>query len=97
MGKFELEQSIVDIFKDTDTKTEAKAVKSLLSTGKAQKGTDLKKTAEKKAEQKETRTRRVQLVLAPSLYAKLKTAAHKQETSINDYIHSLLEENIKEK
>lgn len=93
MGKFKLDESLVDIFKDTGTKTEAKAAKSHLSTGKEQKGTAPKKTAE----QKETRTRRVQLVLAPSLYAKLKTAAHKQETSINDYIHSLLEENIKEK
>lgn len=39
----------------------------------------------------EKKTRRLQLVLQPSLYAKVKARAEAEETSVNDYIHSVLE------
>lgn len=39
----------------------------------------------------EVKSRRVQLLMQPSLYAKLKEKAAKQGRSVNDLIHSLLE------
>ncbi len=39
----------------------------------------------------EKRTRRLQLVLQPSLYAAVKSEADKAGISVNDYIHSVLE------
>lgn len=44
----------------------------------------------------ETKTRRVQLVMKPSLYEKVKKAAHAEDLSFNDYVHRILEEAIKE-
>lgn len=40
----------------------------------------------------EKKTRRLQLVLQPSLYERVKAAAERNGSSVNDYIHSLLEE-----
>lgn len=40
----------------------------------------------------ETKTKRVQLVMQPSLYEKAKAAASKQGLSFNSYIHTVLEE-----
>lgn len=42
----------------------------------------------------ETRSQRVQLLMQPSLYQKLKKAAKKQKRSANDLIHTILEEYI---
>lgn len=39
----------------------------------------------------ETKTRRLQLVLQPSLYTKVKAQAQKQNLSVNEYVHSILE------
>lgn len=44
----------------------------------------------------ETKSRRVQLVLQPSLYDKVKAKAQKSKISINEYIHQLLEADTKE-
>lgn len=40
----------------------------------------------------EKKTRRLQLVLQPSLYEKVKARAEENGTSVNDYIHSILED-----
>lgn len=40
----------------------------------------------------ETRSKRVQLLMQPSLYKKLSKAAKKQKRSVNDLIHTILEE-----
>lgn len=40
----------------------------------------------------EKKTRRLQLVLQPSLYEKVKARATENGASVNDYIHSILEE-----
>lgn len=45
----------------------------------------------------EKRTRRVQLVLQPSVYDKIKATAQAENKSLNDYIHLLLEEDITRK
>lgn len=45
----------------------------------------------------EKRTRRVQLVLQPSVYDKIKATAQAENKSLNDYIHFLLEEDIARK
>ena len=42
----------------------------------------------------ETKSRRVQLMFQPSLYNKIKTLATEQGKSINDTIHSILDEHI---
>ena len=42
-------------------------------------------------EQAELKTKRVQLVFKPSLYEKLKAVAKANNTSVNDYVHQLLE------
>ena len=44
----------------------------------------------------ETKSKRVQLVLQPSLYAKVKAAADKEKVSFNEYCHRLLEEATRE-
>jgi len=46
-------------------------------------------------EPKENKTRRVQLVLRPSLYERLKEEAAAADLSVNDYIHQLLESALK--
>ena len=38
----------------------------------------------------ETRSRRLQLVLQPSLYEKIRDRAANEEVSINEYIHRIL-------
>lgn len=38
----------------------------------------------------EKKTKRVQLIMQPSLYAKLKREADEENTSFNNYIHDLL-------
>ena len=40
----------------------------------------------------EKKTRRLQLVLQPSLYDKVKARAEQSGTSVNEYIHSILED-----
>lgn len=42
-------------------------------------------------EQQELKTKRVQFVFKPSLYEKLKAVAKENNTSVNDYVHQLLE------
>lgn len=42
----------------------------------------------------ETKSRRLQLLLQPSLYNKIKALADKQSKSINEIIHSILDEHI---
>lgn len=44
----------------------------------------------------EKRTHRLQVVLQPSLYKKVKAAAKAKKVSVNDYIHRLLEQAVKE-
>ena len=39
----------------------------------------------------ETRSKRVQLLMQPSLYKKLKARAKREKRSVNDLIHSILE------
>ena len=43
----------------------------------------------------ETKSRRVQLVMQPSLYNKIKQAASKQDISVNEFIHKTLEDALK--
>jgi len=43
----------------------------------------------------EKKTRRLQLVLQPSLYEKVKARAEQSGTSVNEYIHTLLEDATK--
>ena len=43
----------------------------------------------------ETKKRRLQLVLKPSLYEKVKSGASKQGLSVNEYVHRILEEATK--
>lgn len=45
----------------------------------------------------ETKSRRVQLLLQPSLYEKIKKKAAAHNNSINEYIHSLLENTLNAK
>ncbi len=42
----------------------------------------------------ETKSRRLQLLLQPSLYNKIKAQADEQSKSINEIIHSILDEHI---
>lgn len=44
----------------------------------------------------ETKTKRVQLVMQPSLYEKAKAAADDKGLSFNSYVHQVLEEALKE-
>lgn len=44
---------------------------------------------------KERKTRRLQLIVQPSLYEKIKEQADAVGNSVNDYIHSILEEAVK--
>lgn len=40
----------------------------------------------------EKKSRRLQLLIQPSLYSKVKARAEKEGRSVNDFIHSILEE-----
>ena len=40
----------------------------------------------------ETKSRRLQLVLQPSLYERVKTAAKTSGLSVNEYVHQILDE-----
>lgn len=40
----------------------------------------------------ETRSKRVQLVMQPSLYERVKNAADKEKISVNEFIHRVLEQ-----
>lgn len=42
----------------------------------------------------ETKSRRLQLLLQPSLYNKIKALADEQSKSINEVVHSILDEHI---
>lgn len=44
----------------------------------------------------ETKSRRLQLLLQPSLYAKIKERADTEGLSVNEFIHSTLEDTVKE-
>ena len=44
----------------------------------------------------ETRSRRLQFLMQPSLYRKIKGLATATDTSVNDVIHTLLEKSIME-
>ena len=44
----------------------------------------------------ETKSRRLQLVLQPSLFDRVKTKASKSGLSVNEYIHRILDEATKE-
>lgn len=54
---------------------------------------DITSSAEGAAENK---TKRVQLVWRPSLFKAVKSAAHRRETSINDFVCNVLEDYIKQ-
>lgn len=45
----------------------------------------------------ETRSKRVQLLMQPSLYKQLKARAKREKRSLNDLVHSILEENAERK
>lgn len=45
----------------------------------------------------ETRSKRVQLLMQPSLYKQLKARAKREKRSVNDLIHSILEEHAERK
>lgn len=42
----------------------------------------------------ETKSRRLQLLLKPSIFKKLKQTADKKHTSVNDLVNSILEKNL---
>lgn len=44
----------------------------------------------------ETKSKRLQLLVQPSLLEKVKAQAKARETSVNDYVHSILEEATRE-
>lgn len=44
----------------------------------------------------ETKKRRLQLVLRPSLYDKIKSGASKQGISVNEYVHRILDKATQE-
>lgn len=44
----------------------------------------------------ETKSRRLQLVLQPSLYERVKSRAKASELSVNEYVHQLLDEATRE-
>lgn len=45
----------------------------------------------------ETRSKRVQLLMQPSLYKQLKARAKREKRSLNDLVHSILEKNAERK
>jgi len=55
---------------------------------------DLPETKVGKFEPAETKSRRVQLLMQPSLHERLKAAATAQGTSFNDYVHKVLEKSL---
>lgn len=44
----------------------------------------------------ETRSKRLQLLIQPSLYEKIKARADREKSSINDTIHKILEKALRE-
>lgn len=44
----------------------------------------------------ETKSKRLQLLMQPSLHAKIKKRAKKEKTSVNEYIHNILKLHIDE-
>ena len=44
----------------------------------------------------EKRSKRLQLLIQPSLYGKLKSKADREGDSVNDTLHKILEESLKE-
>lgn len=42
----------------------------------------------------ETKSRRVQLLMQPSLYEQIKARAEKEYMSFNEYVHKILEESL---
>jgi predicted HicB family RNase H-like nuclease len=42
----------------------------------------------------ETKSKRIQILMQPSLHNKLKTIATQKETSLNDLIHTILEQSV---
>ena len=42
----------------------------------------------------ETKTRRLQLIVKPSVYEKIKAKAVQKKVSVNEYIHQLLEKDV---
>ncbi len=45
----------------------------------------------------ETKSRRVQLIMQPSLYDSIKSAADREKVSVNEFIHATLEKALKQK
>ena len=45
-------------------------------------------------EEKETKSKRVQLLMQPSLHREIEKAAKKAGTSFNNYVHKALEEKV---
>lgn len=43
----------------------------------------------------ETKSKRIQLLIQPSLHSKLKEICEQEETSLNDLIHTILEKSIR--
>lgn len=43
----------------------------------------------------ETKSRRLQLLIQPSLHEKLKKRAEREHTSVNDLIHTILQEELR--
>lgn len=44
----------------------------------------------------EVKSKRVQLLMQPSLHSKVKALADREGVSLNEYIHKMLEETVKE-
>lgn len=44
----------------------------------------------------ETKSRRLQLLMQPSLYEKVKTRSSEKGVSVNEFVHSLLEETMEQ-
>lgn len=44
----------------------------------------------------ETKTRRLQLIVKPSVYEKIKAKATQKKVSVNEYIHQLLEKDVEQ-
>ncbi len=42
----------------------------------------------------ETKSKRLQLLMQPSLHSKIKKASEKSNTSVNDLIHKILQQNF---
>ena len=51
---------------------------------------------QKKAQEREGKTRRVQLLLTPSLYEAIRNRAAEERRSVNDLISIILEDNLRQ-